>query len=151
VSTGPLLPDAEELVINALLGMSELSALDGRIYSVTPKARTFPLARIARFGGDPLHGGEPYWIDTAILQIDVWANGGFVEAYAIAEQMRSCLTTLPGQWPEGVVTSVKVSALVAVSDPQFDPPKPRYRFTTTLITHPIVGSPTDPQMAGSPS
>jgi hypothetical protein len=146
-----LLPDAEELVVNALLGWPEMSALGGRIYAVMPRARTFPLARVARFGGDPMWEGSPYWLDQPALQIDVWANGGFVEAYGIAEQMRSSLATkLVGAWPEGVVTHSKVTALVATSDSAFDPPKPRYRFTCTVLVHPIVGSPTDPALAGSP-
>jgi hypothetical protein len=134
--TTVLLPDTEQLVINALLGMAELSSLGGRIYGVTPKNRTFPLARVSRFGGDPLWGGEPYWVDSVMLQFDIWANSGFVEAYSLAEQMRSCVATLTGAWPEGVVVSARVTALVATSDPDFDPPKPRYRFTATLLTHP---------------
>jgi hypothetical protein len=138
--TTVLLPDSEALVINALRAMPELSALGGRIYSVMPKSRTFPLARINRFGGDPLHEGHPYWLDQATLQLDVWANGGFVEAYTLAEQMRACLATrLVGVQPEGVVSQVKVSALVSTGDTEFDPPKPRYRFTATLLVHPVGG------------
>ena len=132
------MPDAEQLVVNALRGMGELAALGGRIYTVTPKARTFPMARVTRFGGDPLWNGQPYWVDQPALQCDVWANGGYVEAYGIAEQMRACLAQLLiGAWPEGVVDHVKTTALVASGDTDFDPPKPRYRFTATLLTHPL--------------
>jgi hypothetical protein len=135
-----LLPDTEKLVINALLSMPGLSALGGRIYSVTPKERTFPLARVARFGGDPLYSGHPYWLDQPALQFDVWAQGGFVEAFGLAEQMRSAMACeLVGAWPEGVVDEVKVSALTQAGDTEFDPPKPRYRFTATLLVHPVVG------------
>jgi hypothetical protein len=135
-----LLPDVEKLVIDALRPMTELSALGGRIYSVTPKQRTYPLARVARFGGDPLWGGEPYWIDGPSLQFDVWAQGGTVEAHDLAEQLRACVAQLlPGSWPLGVIASVKVTSLVQSSDTDFDPPKPRYRFTATLLVHPPAG------------
>ena len=143
--------DVEELVVNALLGMTELAALEGRIYSIAPKARTFPMARVSRFGGDPMWEGVPYWIDQPAMQVDVWADGGYVEAYSIAEQMRACLATkLVGAWPEGVVVHSKVSALIATGDTEFDPIKPRYRFTVTLITHPLTSGITDPTVAGSP-
>jgi hypothetical protein len=132
-----LLPDTEQLVINALLSMTELSALGGRIYNITPKQRTFPLARVARFGGDPLSGSQPYWLDQPTLQFDVWAQGGFVEAFTIAEQMRACVSQLlPGVWPEGIVAMARTTGLVSTGDTDFDPPKPRYRFTATLLVHP---------------
>jgi hypothetical protein len=146
-----LMVDAEELVVNALLNMPELNMLGGRIYTVSPKARTFPMARITRFGGDPMWDGQPYWLDQPAMQADVWAQGGYAEAYGIAEQMRASLAQkLIGAWPEGVVTHVKTTALVATGDTDFDPPKPRYRFTVTLITHPLPSGITDPAIGGSP-
>ena len=134
------LPDVEQLMVQALLGMSELSDFGGRIYTVVPKRRTFPLARISRFGGDPLWEGDPYWADHPNVQCDVWASsGGTVEAQGLGETLRACVAQrLPGSWPEGVVSSVKVTALIQTPDPTFDPPKPRYRFTATLIVHPAV-------------
>jgi hypothetical protein len=135
-----LMPDAEKLVINALLDQAELAALGGRIYAVAPKRRTFPLARVARFGGDPFHEGHPYWLDQPSFQVDVWAQSGQIEAYTLAEQMRACMAQrLVGAWPEGVITSVKVMGLVQSTDADFDPPKPRYRFTATLMMHPTPG------------
>jgi len=131
------LPDAEKLVVNALLSLPALSALGGRIYTVAPKRRTFPLARVARFGGDPWHTGHPYWLDEPSFQVDVWAQSGQIEAYTIAEQMRACMAQeLIGSWPEGVIVNIKVTALVQSTDADFDPPKPRYRFTATMTMHP---------------
>jgi hypothetical protein len=131
-----VLPDIEALVIDALLGMPLLDDLDGRIYSMVPKQRTFPLARVYRYGGDPLHGGDPYWLDNPSLQIDVWADGRPVAA-RLGELLRSCCAQdLPGVWPLGVVNSTTVSALVNSDDPTFSPSKPRFRFTMTALVHP---------------
>lgn len=130
------LPDAESLIIQALLTMDDLSDFGGRIYSVVPKQRTFPLARIFRYGGDPLWTGHPYWIDQPSLQGDVWANGR-PEAFRLGEALRACCAQLlPGEWPNGVILSTTVSALVNTDDPVFGPPQPRYRFTMTAMIRP---------------
>ena len=134
------LPDAEALVIDALLGLPEVtgSALGTRVYGVVPKDRVFPLARVARYGGDPLYDGHPYWLDVAALQVDVWADGGMVEAHDLAELLRGvCALRLPGFVSAGgVISSVKVSGLVQSPDQTFEPAKPRYRFTATTTVHP---------------
>jgi hypothetical protein len=131
------LPDAEQLVVQALLSLPDLAALDGRIYANLPKSRTFPLARVARFGGDPMWPEGPYWVDVPTFQVDVWAEGGFVEAWTLAETLRACMATeLVGEWPTGVILSSKVAGLVASADSDFDPPKPRYRFVATIRMHP---------------
>ena len=134
------MPDVEALVIRALMSLDELSALEGRIYSVIPKARTFPLARIARYGGDPLFGGDPYWLDNPSLQADLWADGGMVQAHDLAETLRACVVQrLPGLWVDGVILSARVSSLIQSADSAFNPPKPRYRFTMQLIVRPHRG------------
>ena len=131
------LPDAESLVIKALLGVDELGDFGGRIYSVIPKERTFPLARVFRYGGDPFWEGDPYWIDQPSMQVDVWANGR-PEALRLGELLRAaCAQFLVGTWPDGVISSVRVSALVNTDDPVFSPSKPRYRFTLTMVDHPV--------------
>ena len=137
------LPDAEALVINALLASSDVAAstLKHRIYSVVPKRRVYPLARVVRYGGSPLWDGDPYWVDQASLQIDVWAQGGTVEARSLSELLRASCAALGGGHPEGVVTKASVSGLAQMVDLTFDPPKPRYRFTVTLLLHPWPGSP----------
>jgi hypothetical protein len=130
------LPDAEALVINALLVVDELADLGGRIYSVVPKSRTFPLARVFRYGGDPMWSGDPYWVDHPSLQVDVWADGR-PEAQRLGELLRAaCSQSITGVWPGGVILSVQVSALVNTADPVFSPEKPRYRFTLTMVDHP---------------
>jgi hypothetical protein len=141
-----LMPDAEQLVIQALLTMDDLDDLEGRIYSAVPKQRTFPLARVYRYGGDPLYDGSPYWIDQPSLQVDVWADGGNIEAQRLGETLRACCAQLVGTWPQGVVDAVRLSSLVQTADPTFDPPKPRYRFTAQLVVHPLRTSTT----SGSP-
>ena len=132
-----LLPDAEKLVIRALLTLDELSGLNGRIYNIVPKSnRVFPLARVSRFAGDPWFGGDPYWIDHPMFQCDVWADR-VAEGAGWAETLRACLAQrIAGGWPDGVISSVRVSALVQTTDPIFDPPKPRYRFTAQVVVHP---------------
>ena len=139
------LPDTEALVISALAAMPELAALGSRIYSVVPKQRTFPLARVFRFGGDPLYTGDPYWLDNPSVQVDLWADGGMVEARALAEMLRACCAQrLAGTYSSGVISSVRVSALVQSADSTFNPPKPRYRFTAQLIVRPVREAPDPP-------
>jgi hypothetical protein len=148
------IPDAEALAIHGLLTMPEVtdSALGERIYSVVPKQRTFPLARVSRIGGDPMWNGDPYWAEQAACQVDVWADGGTVEARGLAELLRAASTRLPGVWPTGVISSVKVSGLVNSADSTYDPPKPRYRYTLQLVVHPSRGAPgLEHHPAGSPS
>ena len=136
------IPDTEAMIVKALLSIPVVqnSALDGRIYTVVPKNeadRVFPMARVSRFGGEPLWGGDPYWADAPALQVDVWAKGGMVEAHDLAELLRACCAQLlPGTWPQGIICSARVSSLIQGADTTFDPPKPRYRFTTTMIVHP---------------
>jgi len=131
------LPDAEALVIGALLSQEPITdAFGDRLYSMIPKTRTFPLVRVMRYGGDPLYASSPYWLDGPAMQIDVWADGR-AEALRLGELVRATLAqTLVGAWPLGVVSSCVVSALVNNDDATLDPPKPRYRFSATLIVHP---------------
>jgi hypothetical protein len=136
------LPDVEQLCIQALLTFDELEPLGGRIYSTVPKQRTFPLARVYRYGGDPLFNGDPYWLDNAAIQVDVWGTR-IVEAQFLAETVRACLSQrLPGSWPTGVVNAVRVSALVHDADAVFNPPQPRYRFSAQVMSHPLRNTPT---------
>jgi hypothetical protein len=139
---GPLsvlvvMPDAEVLVIHALLAQAELAALESRIYSRVPKEQTYPLTRVYRYGGEPLHPEGPYWVDQPALQIDTWATTRD-EAQSIGESLRACCKQrLVGAWPEhGVVISATVSALVNDPDPTFSPPRPRTRFTCAVRVHP---------------
>lgn len=132
-----MLPDAEVLVIQALMAQPELAPLGGRIYSVMPKDMAFPLVRVTRYGGDPLHPGGPYWIDQPVLAVHLWAQGSHAEARQLGELLRACCAQrLVGAWAQGVVASAAVSSLVSDPDPTFTPPKPRTRFTASLRTHP---------------
>jgi len=130
------MPDAEQVVIRALLGMTELSGRGGRIYSFVPKQRTLPLARVARYGGDPLHEGHPYWLDSPSMQVDVWDDRTAV-AQTLAESLRACCSQrLQAAVTGAVVSNVAVSALIQTADSVFNPPKPRYIFTMRLVLHP---------------
>lgn len=132
-----VLPDAEALIIGVLTGLPELSDLGGRIYSVVPKNRVFPLARVFRYGGDPMFSGSPYWLDSPSLQVDVWADGRS-EARRLGEQLRAaCAQQICGVWTDGTIVSTLVSALVNSADPAFSPNRPRYRFTMTAVIHPL--------------
>lgn len=136
ITLAPALPDAEALVIMALLTSPELTTdLGSRIYSVVPKEKVFPLARVFRYGGDPMFDGEPYWLDQPSLQVDTWADSR-PTAQRIGENLRRACVMLTGSWPQGVVVSSKVSALVNTDDATFTPVKARYRFTLMLIDHP---------------
>lgn len=131
------MPDAERLVIDALIADPDLTALvAGRVYGVIPNAKVFPLIRVVRWGGQMLDDGDPYWSDAPALQIDTWAERK-AEAVSVAEVVRAvCAQRLPGRHPTGVVAGVGVGTSVYDPDPEFSPAKPRVRLALDLVTRP---------------
>ena len=132
-----LMPDVERLVIDFLLGDPDVDAVfAGRIYGAVPNEKTFPLARVVRWGGEMLDGGEPYWADAPALQVDVWAARK-AEAMTGAELIRAALgQRLAGRHPTGVVAGIDLGTLVYDPDNSFSPAKPRARLDVDLVTRP---------------
>jgi hypothetical protein len=144
-----VLPNTEALVINALLAQPEAAEFGGRIYSVVPKERAFPMARVQRVAGGPVYN-EPYWLDGALVQIDVWADSS-TQAQRLAEVLRAlCAQRLVGTHPEGVASHPQLTALLHLPDPSFSSPRPRYIFTLTINTHPSPGALVTQDRPGAP-
>lgn len=131
------MPDAERLVIDALIADPDLAALvAGRVYGVLPNQKTFPLIRVVRWGGEMVDDGDPFWSDAPALQIDTWADRK-AEAVQVAEVARAvCAQRLKGRHPLGVVAGVGIGTSVYDPDPTWDPAKPRVRLAIDLVTRP---------------
>lgn len=131
------MPDAERLVIDALIADPDVAALvAGRVYGVIPNVKVFPLIRVVRWGGEMVDDGDLYWGDSPALQIDTWADRK-AEACSIGEIVRAvCGQRLKGRHPTGVVAGVGVGTSVYDPDPEFNPAKPRVRLALDLVTRP---------------
>lgn len=132
-----LMPDVERLVIDALIADPDVAAVvAGRVYGAVPNAKTFPLIRVVRYGGQMIDDGNPWWADAPALQIDAWANRK-AEAVGLGEIVRAvCAQRLPGTHPTGVVAGVGIGTSVYDPDESFTPAKPRVRLSVDLVTRP---------------
>lgn len=133
------MPDAERLVIDALIADPDLAGLvEGRVYGVIPNTKVFPLIRVVRWGGEMIDDGDPYWGDAPGLQIDTWADRK-AEAVSVAETVRAvCGQRLAGRHPLGLVAGVGIGTCVYDPDPEFTPAKPRVRLAIDLVTRPAT-------------
>jgi hypothetical protein len=133
----PILPDAERLVIDALIADPDVAALvAGRVYGVIPNVKVLPLVRVVRIGGQVLDGGDPYWADAPALQIDCWAERK-AEVIGLGETVRAvCATRLSGRYPTGVIAGVAIGASTYDPDTSFTPAKPRVRLSIDTVTRP---------------
>lgn len=131
------MPDAERLVIAALMADPDVAALvDDRVYGVIPNVKVLPLVRVVRIGGLLLDAGNPFWADAPALQIDAWAERK-AEAVDLGDVLRSvCATRLTGRHPLGIVAEVGVGTYVYDPDTSFTPAKPRVRLSIDMVTRP---------------
>lgn len=82
-----LLPDISRAVSELTRAQPEFAALaGGRLYTVVPAEKTFPLGRITTIGGQA--SSRPYWLQTSIVQVDIWADTR-AAAHQVAETVRS--------------------------------------------------------------
>jgi hypothetical protein len=132
-----VMPDAERLVIDALIADADVAALvAGRVYGVIPNVKVLPLVRVVRIGGQMLDDGNPYWADAPALQIDCWADRK-AEAVELGEVVRAvCATRLAGAYPTGVIAGVGIGAKTYDPDTSFTPAKPRVRLSLDMVTRP---------------
>lgn len=143
--TSPLrvLPDVEALVVAFSRADADVSSLLGvRIYGDSvPHKKTYPLARVHRFGGVPVMQ-VPLEIDTATLQLDVWDN----TKRGASNVMRTWRSVLAARLPgvhdfgggvAGVITAVDIGVLSYDPDAVFDPPKPRYITDVSVSYRPL--------------
>lgn len=109
--------------------------LGGRVFTVLPKDKVFPLCRITRWGGTFV---QPYpaWLEQADLQIDVWADRQAQASDAARCLVETLLWRLPGSRPGGVVTAARITTIAAELDPDYEPVKHRARLGASVFAHP---------------
>lgn len=126
------MPDVERIVAAHL--RAELD--DITVVTELPRAKTWPLVRVHRYGGGNVSAGPVLHLDRALIQIDVWADSVAV-ARAIAEACRAAAEALPNlPAAGGVVTAARSEEFRRVDDSTFTPPKPRYAVRLAVTCHP---------------
>lgn len=134
------MPDAERLVSAFMLDHADIAGvLDDHVYTVFPRGGpgAVPFARLRLIGGPP-RPGPMRWLQTARIQVDVWATPK-AHASLIAETIAAAVTRdIVGTHPDGVVTGVDVETPPAyLPDAELsDPPTPRYTFDMLVSYHP---------------
>lgn len=138
-----LLPDAEKTVSAYLRARSEVTALVGdRVYTAIPNSPTFPLVRLTRVGGTPVHS-RPLWVDEALIQVDVFGtvpgetgSGGRRQIHQIAETCRAALVEMADTaHDEAVVDGVSFGPFSWLPDDTYTPARPRFLFDVTVHLH----------------
>lgn len=135
--TVQLLPDAEAFLSDWLRGQSEIAdEIADRLYTVLPKDKVWPLARLVRIGGAPLQTAEgDVWGDSPSFQVDVWAARK-ADAWRVARTLQAVLPRARGDHGPLKVSGVMLGPVQYAPDPEFTPAQPRVIFTLDLIIHP---------------
>lgn len=137
-----ILVDVERLVIQYLLGVSEVTAMVGtRVGS--RKDKPYPRLTVTRVGGSP--GAIPAHLDAARIQVEAWApaesdGGGKGLASSIARTASAAMYDMVNASLEGaVVTDVRcVLGPIWVPDPVTH--LPRYLLDFIVRVHPYSSS-----------
>jgi Protein of unknown function (DUF3168) len=128
--------DTAALMVEFLCTNADVSAfLGGRVSTVLPTYKAFPLARVTRVGGAPRFGFS-VWLDQALFQLDVWADTPVQAADAARCLVQALAERLPGSRPGGVVTAVRITTVATDTDPEFQPVKHRARIGVAVTAHP---------------
>lgn len=133
------MPNTARLVSEFHRDQSELSALDGRIYTKLPASKDWPLMQIRRLGGSP-RIRHVHWVEDVLLQIDVW-GGPAEQAFTIAETARALMMDrLRGVYDDlnAVVASVTVGGITEDSDDTEPNARPHARFDAVVTVHPLA-------------
>lgn len=130
--------DILRIVTDALMNDEDLSALvGGRVYTVLPKEKTFPLVRVVRWGGAPSRRVPGLaWLDHADLQLDAWSPNQLQVTDVARCLVAALVERLPGTRPGGVVTASTVTNLATELDADYAPVLHRARLTATITAHP---------------
>lgn len=126
------LPDVEALAIRHL---DDAGILAGSFHGAFPDGPTYPVGTVVRIGGRP---PLPRWLDTATLQVDVWADTK-AEAFDGAATALASLVAMEGVIDTGVVQGVVTGVEVYQGLRWFPDPiteKPRYSCTVAVTAHP---------------
>lgn len=125
----PLLPDAEVLMIDWLVGHDDLAPIhEGRVGTdLDPERPAIRVTRAPQPAADPDE-------DHPSLQIECWATTQD-EASILARSIIACIPDIEGRHAEGVVSGWEVSAgPFYAPDPDTD--APRYLLGIDLLTYP---------------
>lgn len=129
-----LLPDAEKLVVDYLRNHSDVDTLvDGRVSTAQPSSPDYPLVIVGRLAG---LAQERDWLDTPVLQIDVWADKR-EEAWQVMCVVRAAMTSseISGVHTLGTVTGTEETAGPTwFPDPVTN--RPRFTYDVQVYIHP---------------
>lgn len=127
-----VMPDVELLVVDWLRLFDELA--DATIGTAFGPEPTWPAVRVSRISGTR---PWPPWVDVARIQVEGW-GATKKDALTVLEAALVALTDMPGDHPEGVVTTVDV-ALAPSWQPDPDTNQARYVADVTVTSHPKQG------------
>lgn len=128
----PVLPDIEALAIDWL---ADAAIFTGGVHGAFPTSPTYPLATVVRIGGPP---PEPRWLDSATLQLDVWAATKAAARDTAATALARLLDmagTIDTGTVSGVVTGVNVYQGLRWFPDEITE-QPRYSCTVAVTAHP---------------
>ena len=129
--------DIEALVATFLRGQSAVTdVVVDRVYTDIPHKPNYPLVLVNRTGGGAIYKN---YLEAA--DVDVHAFGGTHKlAYSLANQCIVSMADMVGSHADGVVTKVKVSAVVYDPEPDSTDPqghaRPRFTVNATVTAHP---------------
>lgn len=118
---------------------SVTSFVDDRVYTDLPHQRAYPLVLVQRTGGGPLFSRPANWLDEAEMTLDFY-GGTHKMAQSLMAAAMTAIGELPGQQPEGVVTTIR-SAIVTYTPEDESPDevghaRPRFQVRVNVVTHP---------------
>ena len=133
-----VLPDAEQVVIDYLLGQADVTAIlgdDDRVHSQVPDEPVYPLVTVRRLGGSPVVREH---LDVALLQIDCYADTKPVARDVAATILAALYDASRVSHPLAVVCDVvETRGLTWLPDTIVPSPRPRYSFDVEVKLHPI--------------
>lgn len=137
-------PDIELVVVTYLRRTGsrvvDLLGVDGQgnpaLYTTVPKAPTFPLLRVVRFGGNAARSA-PMHLLRPTIQLDAY-GGSKADARRILDTAFAELADIAYHTHAGaVITGVELGSTGRyLPDNDYTPPRPRYSGDITVLVHP---------------
>lgn len=133
-----LLPNMEAVLSSFLRDQPEIVDLVGdRVYTAIPKnAGAAPLLRITMIGEEKVTS-RPLWIVRSAMQFDAY-GGTKAQALELARTAEGLIHARAiGEQDGAVIVGVNGGVMVDLPDEEYEPARPRFLFTSTIIAHPV--------------
>ena len=130
-------PDVELVVVDYLRrsGSRVADLVGTRVYTTVPRSAEFPLLRVVRAGGGPVHD-RPYHLEAATLQLDAY-GGSKADARRLFDTALAELADIAQETHVGaVVTAARIGLSGYRPEADYNPPKPCYSGDVTVLIHP---------------